>query len=392
MAARLKQGQEVFCSFLLFKARERWHDFEPAAREVAAETAEAVLATAGVRVRGCYSLVGFRQDADLLLWATAEEPAVLQNLAARLGATDFARAFETTGVYLALAKTSPYTGAHVPAFLRDVPPQRHLLMYPFVKTAEWYRQPFEERRRMMEEHGRMGAQWPQVFTNTLYAFGLGDFEFVLAFETERPADFLALLERLREAEVRRYTLRDTPIYLAARKPLWGVFEDLGVRPGRIGLLLEERPEVLAALASGRQIAVLRRGGPRENAFGLLGDRLLLAPSGAEAAELQARVEGAYDIPLESSPSVLTALYPRAEEEARERFGWRGPGQPLRVLALRVSQTPRVPLPAPAARFGDWVELRLGVHAPEGALALGGEQFAVAQARLRSALEVQTVEA
>jgi len=391
VAARLKEGKEVFCSFLVFKARERWHDLDAGAREAAVEAVEEVLATAGVRLRGCYSLAGFRQDADLLLWTAAEDPAALQALAARLGATSFARAFETTGAYLALAKTSPYTGAHVPAFLRDVPPQRYLLMYPFVKTAEWYRLPFEERSRMMEEHGRMGAQWPQVFTNTLYAFGLGDFEFVLAFETERPADFLALLEGLREAEVRRYTLRDTPIYLAARKPLWGVFEDLGVRADRIGLLLEERPETLAALASGRQVVVLRRGGPRENMFGV-GDRLLLAPPGAETADMQGRVEAAYDLPAESSPAVLAEIHPLAEVDARERFGWRGPAQPLRVLTLWVETIPRAPVPPAVERFGDWVELRSGVPAGGGRPVLSEEHFAAAQARLREVLQVQAVEA
>jgi chlorite dismutase len=392
VAARLKEGEEVFCSFLVFKARQLWHDLEAGAREAAAVAVEEALAAAGVRLRGCYSLVGFRQDADLLLWTAAEDPAALQALAAHLGATSFARAFETTGAYLALAKTSPYTGAHVPAFLRDVPPQRYLLMYPFVKTAEWYRLPFEDRRRMMEEHGRMGAQWPQIFTNTLYAFGLGDFEFVLAFETERPADFLALLERLREAEVRRYTLRDTPIYLAARKPLWGVFEDLGVRADRIALLLEERPETVAALASGRQVVVLRRGGPRENAFGVPGDRLLLAPPGAKTAELQGRVEAAYDLPAEQSPTVLAEIHPLADVDARERFGWRGPAQPLRALALRVSAMPRLQLPSSDERFGDWVELRSGVRAGSGRPVLTGEEFAAAEARLRSALAVQTVEA
>lgn len=396
MAARLREYTPIYCSFLVFKARPAWHALSPPERTAVAEGMEAAMASTPVRRRGLYSLVGLREDADLLLWTAAERVDDLQDLAARLalgasGRPAFAGLFETAAVYLAVAKVSPYTGAHVPAFLRGIPPQRFLIMYPFVKTAEWYLLPFEERRRLMEEHGRVGGQWPQVFTNTLYAFGLGDYEFVVAFETEHPADFLALVERLREVEVRRYTLRDTPIYLAARKPFWGVWQDLGVPLDRTNLLLMERPETLAALREGTQVTVLRRSGTKENAFGAAGDTILLAAEGG-AAELAGRVEAVFDATEPPQLAGLERVHPEAVAEARDRFQWRGPTPALRALVLRVGALASAPLPPILERFGDWAELQTGVRVDGGSAMLDDAAFATRLAAVRAALRAEAVEA
>ncbi|MGH2454348.1 MAG: chlorite dismutase family protein [bacterium] len=395
MAARLKDDSVVYCSFLVFKARAAWHALAPSARQTVAEGMERLIADAPIRCRGLYSLVGLRADADLLLWTAADRIEDVQELAARLSLTpaapSFSTLFETNSVSLAVAKVSPYTGAHVPAFLRSIPPQRFLIMYPFVKTPEWYLLPFEERRRLMEEHGRVGGQWPHVFTNTLYAFGLGDAEFVVAFETERPADFLALVERLREAEVRRYTLRDTPIYLAVRKPFWGVWQDLGVPLDRTNVLLSEWPETLAALREGRRVTILRRGGTRENAFGAVGDTMLLAVPQAGEAQLAGRVEAVFDVTEPARLETLEGVHPGAVEEARERFQWRGPAQTLRALLLRVTTGPAGPLPPVLQRFGDWAEMRAG--APVGGAAVMSEAaFMERLSGVRAALQAEAVEA
>lgn len=395
MAARVRDGTPIYCSFLVFKARPAWHALSPPQRTAVAEGVEQVIRSAPVRRRGFYSLVGLREDADLLLWAAADRVDDLQDFAARLalapGEPTFAALFETAAVYLAVAKVSPYTGAHAPAFLRGIPPQRFLIMYPFVKTPEWYLLPFEDRRRLMEEHGRVGGQWPQVFTNTLYAFGLGDYEFVVAFETEHPADFLALVERLREVEVRRYTLRDTPIYLAARKPFWGVWQDLGVPLDRTNLLLMERPEPLAVLREGRQVTVLRRGGTKENAFGAAGDTIVLAAEGGATA-LSAHVEGVFGVTEATELEALARVHREAVAEARERFQWRGPAQALRALVLRVASLPQAPLPPIMEQFGDWAELQTGVRVDAGSVVLQDADFAARLAAVREALGAEAGEA
>ena len=112
--------------------------------------------------------------------------------------------------YLALTKESEYSDES----RLEVRPQRakYLFVYPFVKTREWYRLSPEERYRIMQEHIRIGREYPSIDLNTSYSFGLDDQEFVVAFETDRPQDFLDLVQRLRTTEASAYTKRDTPTF------------------------------------------------------------------------------------------------------------------------------------------------------------------------------------
>ena len=61
-----------------------------------------------------------------------------------------------------------------------------------------------------------GAPLPRVKLNTTYSFGIDDEEFVVAFETNYPEDFLDLVQQLRETEISPYTLKDTPIFSCIR--------------------------------------------------------------------------------------------------------------------------------------------------------------------------------
>ena len=72
---------------------------------------------------------------------------------------------------------------------------------------------------MMDEHIEIGHKYPSVKLNTTYSFGLDDQEFVVAFETDEPQDFLDLVMHLREAEGSRYTKRDIPIFTCVMKSL-----------------------------------------------------------------------------------------------------------------------------------------------------------------------------
>ena len=89
---------------------------------------------------------------------------------------------------------------------------RYLFVYPFVKTRAWYTMPADERWKIMQEHIRVGKEYPDIDLNTSYSFGLDDQEFVVAFETDEPARFLDLVQRLRTTEASAYTKRDTPTF------------------------------------------------------------------------------------------------------------------------------------------------------------------------------------
>ena len=85
----------------------------------------------------------------------------------------------------------------------------------------------EDRKRMMNEHIRVGLTFPSVSLNTTYSFGLDDQEFVVAFETDVVSDFLDLVQQLRETEASRYTLRDTPMFTCVAQPLQDILEAIG---------------------------------------------------------------------------------------------------------------------------------------------------------------------
>ena len=64
----------------------------------------------------------------------------------------------------------------------------------------------------MQDHIRVGREYPQVDNHTTYSFGLDDQEFVVAFDTDDAGAFLDLVQRLRTTEASAYTLRDTPSF------------------------------------------------------------------------------------------------------------------------------------------------------------------------------------
>ena len=89
---------------------------------------------------------------------------------------------------------------------------KYLFVYPFVKTRDWYPLAPTSAGGSCRSTSRSAASIPSVDLNTSYSFGLDDQEFVVAFETDNPADFLDLVQRLRTSESSSYTLRDTPTF------------------------------------------------------------------------------------------------------------------------------------------------------------------------------------
>jgi chlorite dismutase len=221
-------GQYAYTVFWLYKAAPGWQEMLPEAQAAAREEFLAVLAeTEGTHLRGAYSTVGFRADVDLILWLLADDPERLQRLAVALDRTPLGRTVQRRYVYLGVVGPSQYDPTHGPAFLRGIPPKRYLSVYPFIKTPEWYLLPFERRRALMVEHGRLGDEFPTVLTNTVTSFGIQDQEFIVALEDDDVATLVAMVQRLRAAEVRRYTQLDTPVFLGLRKEPEAVLAELG---------------------------------------------------------------------------------------------------------------------------------------------------------------------
>ncbi|MHB8351953.1 MAG: chlorite dismutase family protein [Thermoplasmata archaeon] len=168
-----------------------------------------------------YSTVGTRAEVDFGLWMIAPELPALQEFHARVSGTLLGGYLDIGFSFLGMAKRSEYLGAQANPFPpeeearrpRDLP---FLFVYPFVKQRSWYALPFEERRRIMGEHLRIGRKFPRVTIHTGYSFGLDDMEFILSFETDAPSEFLDLVTALRPSEASRFTALETPILTCLR--------------------------------------------------------------------------------------------------------------------------------------------------------------------------------
>ncbi len=180
-----------------------------------------------------YSLVGIRADCDLLLWSFADSVDRFNELGTALCSTRLGGYLRPAYSYLAITRRSVYVSRHVHEGqdgqrLRIQPTNRkYLFVYPFVKTRPWYRLTQAARQGMMDEHIAIGHKYPRVKLNTTYSYGLDDQEFMLAFETDYPQDFVDLVMELRHSEASAYTLRDTPIFTCINMGLREVLDSLG---------------------------------------------------------------------------------------------------------------------------------------------------------------------
>ena len=180
-----------------------------------------------------YSLMGTRADAELLLWQIAETPTVFQDLAAAVARTRMGGYLNLAYSYFSQTKRSLYEirdGGEDDSEERlviDPTESKYLFMYPFIKTRDWYQMSLPARQGMMDEHITMGRKYPSIKLNTTYSFGIDDYEFIVAFETDEPSDFLDLVQELRESEASRYTLQDTPLFTCINMRLDEALDALG---------------------------------------------------------------------------------------------------------------------------------------------------------------------
>jgi chlorite dismutase len=162
------------------------------------------------RLLRAFSTVGTRGDTDIMLLTQATNLDRIHEFHVVLQQSGLMSWMTTPYSFLALTKESEYSDES----RLEVRPAngKYLFVYPFVKTREWYLLDPKERWRIMQEHINVGREYPTVDLNTSYSFGLDDQEFVVAFETDEPRDFMDLVQRLRTTESSRFTKRDTPTF------------------------------------------------------------------------------------------------------------------------------------------------------------------------------------
>jgi chlorite dismutase len=171
-----------------------------------------------------YQVFPAEPSADFLVWSAL--PAETHTAPARFfeqlagGLTPLRSYLELTATLWGFTRPSQYTKTRSAQEMDPFTNQRrpYLVMYPFVKTTDWYLMSREVRQGMMNEHIRIGKQYPEIQQLLLYSFGLQDQEFVVVYETDDLVQFSDLVNELRSSEARRYTLRDTPLFTGMYRP------------------------------------------------------------------------------------------------------------------------------------------------------------------------------
>lgn len=170
---------------------------------------------------GCsnfYQVSPMMAEADFLLWSAipVENEKDEADFFQRLARTVNSRRPLLQPVVDLWGYTRPSVYARGPS-TQEIEPlaeqrQTYLVLYPFVKTIEWYLLSKDSRQGMMNGHIRVGHQYPEIKQLLLYSFGVQDQEFVVVYETESLYRFSELVNELRSSDVRVYTERDTPVY------------------------------------------------------------------------------------------------------------------------------------------------------------------------------------
>jgi hydrogen peroxide-dependent heme synthase len=218
----------IYALYPVFVASELFRDLDAGEVADASQEVENLYKEwAGrVDVRGTYSTVGFRADADIMLWLVGSRPEDVQGFLVEFRRTSAGRLMDLSWTFMGVVKPAEFTPDHSPAFVRGEAARRFLCVYPFVRTPEWYLLPPGERAELLGEHGSIGREFPDVLANTTSAFGLGDWEWILAFEADEADRLVECIRRLRDARARLYTKEEVPFVTGIRKPVAEALADL----------------------------------------------------------------------------------------------------------------------------------------------------------------------
>ena len=176
----------------------------------------AAVTEGGVTVRGVYDIGGMRADADLLIWWHAGGVELLQDAYKQLLRTELGSHLEPVWSNVACHRQAEFNRSHVPAFMAGEPPRSYVCVYPFVRSYDWYLLEDDDRRRMLAEHGAMARDYPDVRANTIPAFALGDYEWILAFEGDELHRIVDLMRELRASRARLHVREEIPFFTGPR--------------------------------------------------------------------------------------------------------------------------------------------------------------------------------
>ncbi|HKR74474.1 MAG TPA: chlorite dismutase family protein [Candidatus Nitrosocosmicus sp.] len=219
---------EMFFTFTFYKVDPKWRWLNEMGKDEASREFLELLEAASKRMKiQTYSTIGLRHESEFMIWTISPSLENIQVLSSKIYTTILGKYIEPVSTFLSLTRTSTYSNQVKLGFETDKDPLQYVIVYPFIKSREWYLLPFERRKEMMDEHIKVGRKYPDIFLNTTYSFGIDDQDFMLAFETNSLSRFQNLIIELRETQVSRYIIKDTPMIPCVRKDMGDIVKSLG---------------------------------------------------------------------------------------------------------------------------------------------------------------------
>ena len=221
--------EKQFVNFMFFRVSPEWRKLDAAAKADLKSEFESVYNKFKDHfLLFSYSLVGFDSKADLMLWRIGTSLDLIQEMTAKLYRTRLGSFFETADNYLSITKRRVFCVGSIEDRIHvNAGEKKYLFVYPCTKNREWLEKSEEERDHLIEENFMVGKRFSNIKIHMTHAFGFGEHEYIISFETDEPKDFLALAEELRETPASKFTLRGTPIYICRQKPLLECLDALG---------------------------------------------------------------------------------------------------------------------------------------------------------------------
>ncbi|HMG38010.1 MAG TPA: chlorite dismutase family protein [Nitrososphaeraceae archaeon] len=218
----------MYLNFSFYKVDSKWRWLNDIGKEEAAKELSSLIEVANTKMKvRTYSTLGLRKESDFMIWGISDSLEKIQVLTSKVYGTVLGKYIEASEVYLSASRPSVYSNQVTPSFMKNDEPLKYNIVYPFIKSREWYLLPFEKRNDMMKEHINVGKMFPQIRLNTSYSFGISDQDFMLAFETDNLMDFQDLIIKLRETQVSRHVLKDTPMIVCVYKNIFDIIKSLG---------------------------------------------------------------------------------------------------------------------------------------------------------------------
>ncbi|MGP6239160.1 chlorite dismutase family protein [Cuniculiplasma sp. SKW4] len=160
-----------------------------------------------------------RGDCDIIGWASADDPSNILSLLKELKNSIRGNG-EIVHSFLSIYQRSPYlkNSLNIEKQINESR-KKYIIAYPMSKSNDWYLLPYDERKRIMDEHIRTAMTDPNnkdILSYTTYSFGIGDQEFVVIYETDSLYSWMKVTEKLREVEARKWIIKETPILTGIR--------------------------------------------------------------------------------------------------------------------------------------------------------------------------------